>query len=445
MTLQRVHGGPRREVPQRGRDGPRPRAHRRCCCDLLGSPQRAYPAVHLTGTNGKTHHRAHGRRPAARVRPAHRSLHQPAPGLRHRADLLDGQPLDEERFVEVYDEIAPYVELVDVAGRAPMTFFEVLTGMAFAAFADAPVDVAVLEVGLGGSGTRPTSSRPRPASILPIGLDHVPLLGTTLAQIATEKAGIIHAAPPSCSRAAAGGRGGAAGPVRRGGRDGRPRGPGVRRRSTGVRPWGGSCSRCRAWRACYDDVFLPLHGPHQAQNAAAALAAVEAFLGGGEGARRRGGARRASPGVLTRPARGRAVPPTVIVDAAHNPARHGRDGRGPVRRVRLHPPRRRRRRAWPTRTPRDARGARARRVAPWSSPERLAARACPSRSCAELALDVFGEDRVHVEDGLDDALDTAVGTGRRRVRVRRGRRPGHRLGRHGRRGPHPAARALTGP
>jgi len=119
--------------------------------DLLGNPQRAYPSIHLTGTNGKTSTarmvdallRSFGLRPGRYTSP---HLHSPTERI-----SIDGEPLTEERFAEVFDEVLPLVELVDSRLPVPMTFFEVLTAMAFAAFADAPVDVAVLEVGLGGT------------------------------------------------------------------------------------------------------------------------------------------------------------------------------------------------------------------------------------------------------------------------------------------------------
>ncbi|TAL21778.1 MAG: dihydrofolate synthase, partial [Frankiales bacterium] len=164
----------------------------RLLMDLLGSPQKAYPSIHLTGTNGKSSTarmidallQGFGLRPGRYTSPHLDSITERI--------TIDGQPLTEERFAEVWDELAPYVEVVDSRMPDRMTFFEVLTGMAFAAFADAPVDVAVLEVGLGGAWDATNVVEAATAVVLPVGLDHVPLLGTTLAEIATEKAGIIH-------------------------------------------------------------------------------------------------------------------------------------------------------------------------------------------------------------------------------------------------------------
>src|SRR3978361_31688 len=119
--------------------------------DLLGSPHRAMPVVQIAGTNGKT-------TPARMVDEALRSFGPrvgrfPRPHLQAIREriVLDGEPVSPERFVETYDDIAPYVQMVDAGGEIPMSFFEVMVGMAYALFADAPVDVAVIEVGMGGT------------------------------------------------------------------------------------------------------------------------------------------------------------------------------------------------------------------------------------------------------------------------------------------------------
>jgi dihydrofolate synthase/folylpolyglutamate synthase len=318
--------------------------------DLLGSPQRAYPSIHLTGTNGKTSTarmvdcllRASGLRTGRFTSP---HLHSPTERI-----TLDGVPLSDERFGEVYDEIAPYVGLVDDPVR--MTFFEVLTGMAFAAFADAPVDVAVLEVGLGGLWDATNVVEAPVAVVLPVGLDHVPLLGTTIAEIAAEKAGIIHpgatvvlaAQPPEAAavlleRCVAVGA-----TVAREGLE-----FGVLDRSVAV---GGQLLSLQGLHGRYDEVFLPLHGPYQAANAAAALAAVEAFLGRGldSAVVQEGFASATSPGRLEVV----RTSPTVVVTSNGSP------------------------------------------------------RALSVDALHELAREVFGEDRVSAEDRLDDALDAAI-------------------------------------
>ncbi len=292
-------------------------------CGLLGDPQKAFRAVHLTGTNGKTSTtrlverllREHGLRTGRFTSP-------------HLVDVreriaVDGRPLTPERFVATYEDVAPYVDLVDQrrvpAGEPRMTFFEVLVAMAYAAFADAPVEVAAVEVGMGGSWDATNVLDAQVAVVLPIALDHQRFLGYDVASIAAEKAGIIK---PGAVAVLADQPPDAAGvllrrcaevgvtPLREGLEFG------VAAREIAV---GGQLLTLAA-RGTYEDVFLPLYGEHQARNAACAVAAVEALLGadGGLDAEvvRTALADADSPGRLEVVRRG----PTVIVDAAHNPA-----------------------------------------------------------------------------------------------------------------------------
>src|SRR6201992_3221579 len=158
---------------------------------LLGDPHRAFPIVHVTGTNGKTSTtrmiesllRERGLRTGRFTSPHLVSM-------RERI-CVDGVPLSAERFVELYEEIRPYVDLVDQRQPAPLSFFEILTGMMFAAFADAPVDVAVIEVGMGGRWDATNVADGAVAVVGPVAMDHMQYLGDTLEAIATEKAGII--------------------------------------------------------------------------------------------------------------------------------------------------------------------------------------------------------------------------------------------------------------
>ena len=290
--------------------------------DLLGEPQRAYPSIHLTGTNGKT---STARMIDALLREfGLRTGRYTSPHLQSVTEriALDGTPLSAERFAEVYDDIAPLVEVVD--GRHPdrMTFFELLTAMAFAAFADAPVDIGVIEVGLGGRWDATNALHAPVAVVTSIGLDHVGILGSTIAEIAGEKAGIIHEGATVVSAgqteeaalvltnrvAEVGAR------LAREGLD-----FGVRRRSVAV---GGQSLDLTGLGGDYDDVFLPLYGAHQAANAACALAAVEAFFG----AENRGtidiDVVRAAFAEVESPGRLEIVrrSPTVLLDGAHNPA-----------------------------------------------------------------------------------------------------------------------------
>ena len=170
-----------------------------------------------------------------------------------------------------------------------MSKFEVVTGMAFAAFADAPVDVAVVEVGLGGRWDATNVVNAPVAVITPIGVDHADYLGDTIAEIAGEKAGIItkqdedlvpdrhrrgDRPPGARSDGGAAGAGGAR--RRRGG----PRGFGIRRARRQIAV-GGQLLELQGLGGVYSEIFLPLHGEHQAHNAVVALAAVEAFFGAG--------------------------------------------------------------------------------------------------------------------------------------------------------------------
>ena len=291
--------------------------------DLLGSPQRAYPSIHLTGTNGKT---TTARMIDALLREfGVRTGRYTSPHLQSVTEriALDGAPIAPERFAEVYDEIAPFVEIVD--GRHPdrMTFFELLTAMAFAAFADAPVEVAVVEVGLGGRWDATNVVHAPVVVVTSVGLDHVGILGSTIAEIAAEKAGIIHegatvicagqtldAATVLTERVAEVGA-----QIARDGLD-----FGVRSRSVAL---GGQSLDLTGIGGDYDEIFVPLHGAHQATNAACALTAVEAFFGAGA---ERGPldievVRAAFAGVQS-PGRLEVVrrSPTVLLDGAHNPA-----------------------------------------------------------------------------------------------------------------------------
>lgn len=163
--------------------------------ELLGSPQRGYPSIHIAGTNGKTS--------VARMVDAlltafsRRTGRTTSPHLQSAVERIsiDGQPISPAKYVETYREIEPFVQLVDqqseATGGPAMSKFEVVTAMAFAAFADAPVDVAVVEVGLGGRWDATNVVDAPVAVITPVGVDHADYLGDTVADIAGEKAGVI--------------------------------------------------------------------------------------------------------------------------------------------------------------------------------------------------------------------------------------------------------------
>lgn len=292
---------------------------------LLGDPQLAYPVIHITGTNGKSSTarmiesllRARGLTTGLVTSPHLHSINERI--------QLDGVPVDASKFVSAYDEIEPFLALVDAEsinnGGPAMSYFEALTGLAFAIFADTPVDVAIVEVGMGGTWDATNVVQADVAVVMPIGLDHTEYLGETIGEIATEKAGIIksgsiavlaqqqpEAAEVLLRRAVE-----VEAPVLREGIE-----FGVVER---VLALGGQVITLHGITGDYEEIVLPLFGAHQAANASVALTAVEAFFGGGEPISdenvRTAFASVNSPGRLEVVRRS----PTVIVDAAHNP--HG--------------------------------------------------------------------------------------------------------------------------
>jgi dihydrofolate synthase/folylpolyglutamate synthase len=393
--------GPGRMVPDRERI--------EALLDLLGNPQRAYPSIHLTGTNGKTSTarmvdallRAFGLRVGRYTSPHLDSVTERI--------SIDGVPIETDKFVAAYDDVAPFADLLDAKNQDPITYFELTTATAFAAFADTPVDVAVIEVGLGGEWDATNVIEAGVAVITPIGLDHAELLGGSLAAIATEKAGIIHdgatvvtavqpaeAAEPLLRRAVENDA-----TVAREGME-----FGVVGRTVAV---GGQMLTLQGLGGVYDEIFIPLHGAYQAQNAAVALAAVEAFLGAGADRRLDIDAVREGFAQATAPARLERVrtSPTVLVDASHNPAGMAAtvEALGEAfsfsRLVAV----------VAVLADKDARGilellepvVDAVVVTQNSSP-----RALPADDLAALAVDVFGTDRVDVSPRLDDAIESAV-------------------------------------
>ena len=287
--------------------------------DYIGDPQHQYDVVHLTGTNGKTS--------TARMID---SLLQ-ATGLRtgrftsphleriNERISVDGEPLDDEAFVYAYNDIAPYLGLVDADQTHPLSFFETVVGMAYAYFADKPVDVAVVEVGMGGGWDATNVADGRVAVFTPIGMDHAQYLGDSIHAIAREKAGIIKPGATVVSAV---------------------QDPDVLRiigertaevgasllvegvdfdLLSAVPAVGGQMISVRLGTTVYEELYIPLHGVHQAHNAALAMAAVAALIETdlvGEVVEE-GLSKATSPGRLEIV----RSSPTIILDAAHNP--HG--------------------------------------------------------------------------------------------------------------------------
>ncbi len=310
-----------------GESAPQPRlAPTRRVAELLGDPQHSYPVIHITGTNGKTSTarmaesilRAHGLRTGLMTSPHLVRMNERI--------VIDGEPISNEAFVANWDDIRPYLDMVDAeltaSGDVPVTFFEALTVLAFACFADAPVDVVVLEVGMGGEWDSTNVADGQVAVFTPIDLDHVHRLGSTIAEIATTKAGIIK---PDARVVSARQAPEALQPLERAAAltestlamEGRE----FALESTTVAV-GGQVITVRGLAGEYRDVFLPLFGDHQAINATVAIAAVESLLGAGtqpiaEDVLSEGLGTATSPGRLQI----LGSDPTVIIDAAHNP--HG--------------------------------------------------------------------------------------------------------------------------
>ena len=373
---------------------------------LLGDPQHAYPVIHLTGTNGKT---STSRMIDTLVRAMGlRTGRFTSPHVESMTDRIsvDGEPLTEQQFLDAYNDLAPYLSLVDRDGDHPLSFFETVVGMAYSAFADSPVDVAVVEVGMGGAWDATNVADGTVAVVLPISVDHARYLGDTPEAIAEEKAGIIkpgatvviaqqsiEVAEVLLQRAVEVGV-----TVAREGLE-----FGVVNRVPAV---GGQMVHLQGLRGEYEEIFLPLYGAHQAQNAAIALAAVEAFTGDEP----------LDPALVrdafaevTSPARLEVIrrSPTIVLDSAHNP--HGAAAVAEALQDSF------------TFSPligvvgvmadKDYEGvldAFEPVFAEIICTQNSTARALPAEELGEVARGIFGVDRVHVARRLDDAIEKAA-------------------------------------
>ena len=378
----------------------------RAFTELLGEPQSSYAVIQLTGTNGKT---STSRMIDRLLRALElRTGRFTSPHVERMTERIsiDGEHLTDEQFVDAFNDIAPYTHLVDADQLHPLSFFETVVGMAYAAFADAPVDVAVVEVGMGGSWDATSVADAQVAVVLPVALDHAQYLGATPEQIAREKAGIIKAGSlavlaeqrPEVSeillqRAAEVGA--------------RVVVEGVDFAVTSRVPAvGGQMLSLQGLRGHYDEVFLPLYGAHQAQNAVMALAAVEAFLGTeplDDELVRAAFAEVTSPGRLEVIRRS----PTIVLDAAHNP--HAAEALAdalddsfvfsPLIGV------------VGVMADKDHEGLLAAlepQLAHVVCTQNSTARALPAAELAQIAIEIFGEDRVTVASSVGDALEQAA-------------------------------------
>jgi dihydrofolate synthase/folylpolyglutamate synthase len=323
---------------------------------------------------------------------------------------VDGEPMSQAGFTAAYNEILPYLTLVErdpaLSGH-PLSFFETVVGMAYAAFADAPVDVAIVEVGMGGTWDATNVADATVAVVGPVSVDHAKYLGERPQEIALEKAGIIKPGSivvtaeqePAVAQVLAERALEVGARVVAEGVD-----FGVRHRVPAV---GGQMLSLSGLRGEYDEVFLPLYGAHQAQNAALALAAVEAVAGDEPldvELVREAFAQVTSPGRLEVIRRS----PTIVLDAAHNP--HGATATAEALLDSF------------TFNPligvvgvmadKDYEGVLA-ALEPVLGhvvcTQNSTSRAMPAEELAEVATGIFGVDRVHVAPRLDDAIDRAAG------------------------------------
>jgi dihydrofolate synthase/folylpolyglutamate synthase len=381
----------------------------RAAMELLGEPQRTYRVIHVAGTNGKTSTariaeslvRAQGLRTGLLTSP-HLS------SVRERI-AIDGQPISRADFLDAWSLVGPVVDLVDqrstAAGGPAMSFFEVLTVLGFVACADAPVDVAIVEVGMGGTWDATNVVESSVQIITPIARDHEHWLGSTLEAIAAEKAGIIR------TRAVIGDQPAIAAAVieekllQTGataywlGRDFEILGRGM--------AVGGQIFRLRGLAGEYEEVALSLFGAHQAENAALATAAVELLMSDGTEPLP-GGAYLEGIETATSPGRLEVVrqAPTVLVDSAHNLAGAealvaALDEAFPLPLIGL----------VGVLADKDAEallGALEPVLKQVVTSRSASARAAEPEELGAIAREVFGEDRVEVVERLDDALVRAI-------------------------------------
>jgi dihydrofolate synthase/folylpolyglutamate synthase len=288
--------------------------------DALGSPQLSYPTIHIAGTNGKT--------TTTRLidslcfQLGMRTGRFTSPHLESFLERIsiNGEPISPEGMIATYNDIALYLDLIDSRMPNKLSFFESMCALAFVAFAEFPVDVGIFECGMGGEWDSTNVINADVSVITPIGFDHMEYLGDTLEKIALTKSGIIkegsfavlarqepEVAQVLMHKSAQVD----ATPIREGIEYA------VKNRALAV---GGQLISIAGVYGEYNDLFLPLHGAHQAANAATAIAAVEVFAGESkldEEVVREALINATSPGRCEIIMRN----PTVIIDAAHNP--HG--------------------------------------------------------------------------------------------------------------------------
>lgn len=379
----------------------------RAFTELLGDPQGSYPVIQLTGTNGKT---STSRMIDALLRALDlRTGRFTSPHVEKMSERIcvDGEPLSDEGFLRAFNDVAPYTHLVDADQPFPLSFFETVVGMAYAAFAETPVDVAVVEVGMGGAWDATNIVDNKVSLFLPVAVDHAQYLGESPTAIAGEKAGIMNSgttailAQQEPEVAAVLLQRAAELEDVKVAREGMEFG--VVHRTPAV---GGEMISLQGLRARYDEVFLPTYGAHQAQNAALALAAVEALLGDDPIDAE---IVKAAFAEVTTPGRLEVIrrSPTIVLDAAHNP--HAAEALGealedsftfaPLVAV------------MGVMNDKDYEGFLLNlepHVSHLVCSQNSTPRSLPATELGEIAAGIFGEDRVTVVADLADAIDRAA-------------------------------------
>lgn len=287
--------------------------------DALGSPHLTYPTIHIAGTNGKTSTARMIDQLLANL--GYRVGRYTSPHLESFTERISikGEPISDLEMIKTYEDIHLYLDLIDSRQSHPISYFEALTAMAFVAFAEHPVDIAVIEAGMGGQWDATNVISSQVSVMTSIGLDHMEYLGNTLEAIAQTKAGIFK---PESNVVLAAQSGQvakvllaqvakvSAQPFRQGVEFS------LKNRALAV---GGQLLSIQGVHGDYDEIFLPLYGDHQGNNAAVALAAVEVFAG----VKLDTELVQDAFSKVSSPGRCEIVykDPTVIIDAAHNP--HG--------------------------------------------------------------------------------------------------------------------------
>ena len=293
-----------------------PSLHRiEAMCEALDDPQRQIPAIHVTGTNGKTSTARIASSLLAATGLSVGTFTSPhLESVRERI-CLNGEPISEDAFGDVFSHLAPYLEAVETRLGEKLSFFEVMTAMFFLWAVEAPVDALVVEVGLGGRWDATNVVPALVAVVTNVGLDHTALLGSDRATIAREKAGIIKhdsfvvtgERDPSIVAVIAEEAEGMLASVSAAGKT-----FDVRENLVAL---GGRYLSIESSARVYDKLFLPLHGAHQGMNAATAIEAVTRFLPGqvlGEEVVAQGLAETVVPGRME-------TVDGVLLDVAHNP------------------------------------------------------------------------------------------------------------------------------